>query len=109
MTDQWQEIRRQILNDMDLSREITDQELGKIIARSVSRYSREHLLSLEQRENYQRYIFNSLRRLDLIQELLDDEEITEIMINGPHHIFTRKTDRSDPGKRDSFRRRSFRT
>ena len=90
MTDQWQEIRRQILNDMDLSREITDQELGKIIARSVSRYSREHLLSLEQRENYQRYIFNSLRRLDLIQELLDDEEITEIMINGPHHIFYEK-------------------
>ena len=85
MTDQWQEIRRQILNDMDLSREITDQELGKIIARSVSRYSREHLLSLEQRENYQRYIFNSLRRLDLIQELLDDEEI-----NGPHHIFYEK-------------------
>lgn len=90
MTDQWQEIRRQILNDMDLSREITDKELGKIIARSVSRYSREHLLSLEQRENYQRYIFNSLRRLDLIQELLDDEEITEIMINGPHHIFYEK-------------------
>lgn len=90
MTDQWQEIRGQLLSDMDLSRDISDEELRKIIGRSVSRFSREHLLSLEQRENYQRHIFNSLRRLDLIQDLLDDEEITEIMINGPHHIFYEK-------------------
>ena len=96
MTEQWQEIRRQLLNEMDLTREIPDEELRKMIAQSVSRYSREHLLSLEQRETYQRHIFNSLRRLDIIQDLLDDDEITEIMINGPHHIFYEKAGRIYP-------------
>ena len=57
--EQWQEIRSQILNEMDLSREVSDEELRKLIVQSVSRYSREHLLSLKQRENYQKHIFNS--------------------------------------------------
>ena len=71
MTDRWQTIKQQLLDDMDLSREISDEELKEIIMRGVSRYSRKHLLSLEQREDYQRHIFNSLRRLDVIQDLLD--------------------------------------
>lgn len=90
MRDQWQEIRRHLLNDMDLSRDISDDELQKIIAQGVSRYSRENLISLKERADYQRHIFNSLRKLDIIQELLDNEEVTEIMINGPHHIFYEK-------------------
>ena len=61
--EQWQEIRSQILNEMDLSREVSDEELRKLIVQSVSRYSREHLLSLKQRENYQKHIFNSLREI----------------------------------------------
>jgi pilus assembly protein CpaF len=32
-------------------------------------------------------IFNSLRRLDVLQPLLEDQRITEIMINGPGDIF----------------------
>ena len=99
MTDQWQEIKRQLLNDMDLSREISDEELKEIIMQSVSRYSKKHLLSLEQREDYQRHIFNSLRRLDVIQDLLDDEEITEIMINGPYQIFYEKGGQVFPWKK----------
>lgn len=94
--EQWQEIRSQILNEMDLSREVSDEELRKLIVQSVSRYSREHLLSLKQRENYQKHIFNSLRKLDVIQDLLDDEEITEIMINGPGRIFYEKDGRMYP-------------
>ncbi len=98
MTDRWQTIKQQLLDDMDLSREISDEELKEIIMRGVSRYSRKHLLSLEQREDYQRHIFNSLRRLDVIQDLLDDEEITEIMINGPYQIFYEKGGQIFPWK-----------
>ena len=35
-------------------------------------------------------LFNSIRRLGLLQELVDDREITEIMVNGPDHIFYEK-------------------
>ena len=45
-------------------------------------------------------IFNSVRRLDVLQELLEDPDITEIMINGPDHIFIEKGGRLlDSGKK----------
>lgn len=90
MAEQWKMIREELLEDMDMSREISDEELKENICRGISRYSRQHLMSLECREDYERHIFNSFRKLDVIQDLLDDEEITEIMINGPKHIFYEK-------------------
>ncbi|MCC8018066.1 MAG: Flp pilus assembly complex ATPase component TadA [Lachnospiraceae bacterium] len=88
--EQWQEIRMRLLDRMDLSRDLSDEELKQCIAGEISRYGREHLLSLRERAEYQRHIFNSFRKLDVIQDLLDDDEITEIMINGPQHIFYEK-------------------
>ncbi len=35
-------------------------------------------------------VFNQMRRLDVIEPLVRDREITEIMINGPEHIFIEK-------------------
>ncbi len=93
MSDQWKEIREELLEEMDLSREISDEELQETIVRGIGRYSRKHLLSLKQREDFARHIFNSFRKLDVIQDLLDDEDITEIMINGPHRIFYEKEGR----------------
>ncbi len=75
---------------MDLTREISDGELKETISEAISQYGRQHLLSLAQREDFQRQIFNSFRKLDVIQDLLDDEEITEVLINGPHRIFYEK-------------------
>lgn len=88
--NEWQQIRLQLLGEMDLSREISNEELRRIIAGQVSNYGKENLLSLQSMEEYQRNIFNSLRKLDIIQELLDDEDVTEIMMNGPHRIFYEK-------------------
>ncbi len=96
MSDQWKEIREELLDEMDLSREISDAELREIISRGISRYGRENLISLGQREEFERQIFNSFRKLDVIQDLLDDEDITEIMINGPDHIFYEKEGRLYP-------------
>ncbi|MCD8366253.1 MAG: CpaF family protein [Clostridiales bacterium] len=90
MGEPWQKIRGHLLEEMDMSREISDEELQDNIAREIRRYSRSHLLSLRDRKDYQRHIFNSFRKLDVIQDLLDDEEITEIMINGSRHIFFEK-------------------
>ncbi len=90
MEEQWQEIREELLGEMDLTRDLTDEELTETIEQGISRYAQRHLVSLEQRESYQRHIFNSFRKLDVIQDLLDDEEITEILVNGTHAIFYEK-------------------
>lgn len=91
MSEEWQEIRLQLLDEMDLSRDIPDDELQEMITQYIGRYGRQHLISLEKRAEYQRHIFHSFRRLDVIQDLLDDDEITEIMVNGPEHIFYEKS------------------
>ncbi len=84
------DIREELLAQMDLTREISDAELKETISEAISQYGRQHLLSLAQREDFQRQIFNSFRKLDVIQDLLDEEEVTEILINGPHSIFYEK-------------------
>lgn len=84
---------------MDLSRDISDEELKEMIEKGVRQYGRENLLSLSQREMFERQIFNSFRKLDILQELLDDPEVTEIMVNGPEHIFYEKEGRMFPWKK----------
>ncbi len=90
MGEQWKEIRQELLDEMDMSRDLSDEELHEHIYREISRYSRQHLLSLEGREDFERHIFNSFRKLDVIQDLLDDDGITEIMVNAPDRIFYEK-------------------
>lgn len=87
----WQDLRRQILEKLDVSREVSDEELREKIQAEVRIFGRENLLSLAEREACEEQIFNSLRKLDILQELLDDPEVTEIMVNGPEHIFYEKS------------------
>ncbi len=100
----WQEIKRQVMDGLDMSRELTDKELRERIALAVRSYSKEKLLSLKVRENYEEQIFNSFRRLDVLQELLDDPEVTEIMVNGEAHIFYEKAGALYPWKKAELSR-----
>lgn len=85
-----EQIRRNILEEMDLSEEKNDWQLKKRIEEKVWEYGREHLISLEKERCYVQEIFCSLRRLDVLEELLQDEEVTEIMVNGYQKIFYEK-------------------
>lgn len=85
-----QTLKNQVLDDIDLSREVEDEEIRTLIRRHCSVYAKEHMLSLRAREELEQFLFHALRKLDVLQELLDDDEITEIMVNGAHHIFYEK-------------------
>lgn len=80
-------IQDRVLNSVDYYRDIDDSELRKYIDQEIKEYRKIRFLSIKQREQIHKDIFNSLRRLDVIQDLVDDPEITEIMVNGPNHIF----------------------
>lgn len=90
MEADWMAIRKVVMERLDLTRTITDKELEEIIEEELVRWSKSHLLSLKEREQYAREIFNSMRKLDVLQELLEDEAVTEIMVNGSHNIFYEK-------------------
>lgn len=83
-------LREQVLESMDFTRELPDEELQELIARQMASQKEVEKLSIQERVFVEQRVFNSLRKLDVLQELLEDEEITEIMVNGPQKIFYEK-------------------
>lgn len=78
---------------MDLSRELTDEEVEELIMQEILRFSSSHYLLLGEKLRIQKELFNGIRRLDLLQELIEDPLVTEIMVNGPRDIFVEKEGR----------------
>lgn len=90
MNEQVNEIRKRVLEQMDVSRDISDEEILNLIQKEIKESKKGRIQTLEQRELLTKNVFNSLRKLDVLQELVEDEEITEIMVNGHNHIFYEK-------------------
>ncbi|SHK02342.1 pilus assembly protein CpaF [Hespellia stercorisuis DSM 15480] len=88
-----EELHRRILREMDLTREIEDEDLMDLIYRILDEKSREEYLPLQEKIALGKELFNAFRKLDILQELIEDEEITEIMINGTQNIFLEKNGR----------------
>lgn len=81
-----------VLERMDVSRELTDQELWDLIDAAVIEH-RDPAASLRVRESARQQVFYALRGLDVLQELVEDPQITEIMVNGYQQIFYEKQGR----------------
>jgi pilus assembly protein CpaF len=81
------EIRGEIIQGLDRSRNITDEEMMELVTEAVFRRSKKEYLDIAQKRELSDVVFNSMRRLDILQPVIDDKSITEIMINGPDHLF----------------------
>ena len=82
-----EQLHARILERMDMTREVEDEELTQLIYHVLKEASKEEYLSLDEKTLLGRELFNAFRKLDLLQEFLEDEAITEIMINGTQNIF----------------------
>lgn len=69
---------------------IGDQEVLEQIDQLLEESGRDNCLTVRDRERLRKELFFSVRRLDLLQELLEDPRITEIMVNGHDKIFVEK-------------------
>lgn len=87
------EIRQEVMNAIDLSMDVSDEEILTLIKNSIIEKGKNRPISLADRKKIENHVFNSLRKLDVLEDLLNDEEITEIMINGPENIFIEKKGR----------------
>lgn len=85
-----QEIKEKVLEELDLSREMDDDEIYDLIGMVIAKNANTRKLTIKDRLKLEKNVFFSLRKLDVIQELIDDREITEIMVNGPDNIFFEK-------------------
>lgn len=88
-----EELQAKILEEMDLSKEVADDELIEMIHRILCENENHSYIPLREKVGMGKELFNAFRKLDILQELLEDDEITEIMINGPKHIFIEKEGR----------------
>ncbi|MGN1085317.1 MAG: CpaF family protein, partial [Lachnospiraceae bacterium] len=85
-----EEIRRRTLERLNLSEELTDGQVLAEIEAVILAYGREHYLPLEEKCRLKQEIFHAIRGLDILEELLRDEAVTEIMVNGHRNIFYEK-------------------
>lgn len=84
--------QEKILKYMDLSREVDDEELTEMIRHALEEKDFGHI-SLREKMVIGKELFNTFRKLDILQELIEDDEVTEIMINGTKNIFIEKAGR----------------
>lgn len=87
------EIRSIAGEGIDLHRDTSDDEIRELIMKAVFARSREDYLGMEEKLEIIETVFNSMRRLDVIQPVMDDKEVTEVMINGPDSVFAEKSGR----------------
>lgn len=93
-----EKIRKEVMESIDLSVDVSDEEILKLIRSKIIELAKMQPISLSERKKIEGHVFNSLRKLDVLEDLLKDEEITEIMINGPKNIFVEKNGRVEKSK-----------
>lgn len=76
-----------VLSNMQNESSPDDEKLKEIIANVISEDNLSSHLSLQSKRELAMSVFNSLRRLDVIEPLMQDPSITEIMVNGHKEIF----------------------
>ena len=86
-------LKKEILEQLDCGRDFTDAQVRALIDEKLCGREYAGKLGVASRRAMSRELFSSIRGLDLLQELLEDSEITEIMINGPHHVFIEQNGR----------------
>ena len=84
------QLRDEIMQELDLTRQLEDEEVYRLVEEHAGQFSRKKMLTLRERDELEQFLFHSMRKLDVLQELLEDKEISEIMVNGADHIFYEK-------------------
>lgn len=79
-----------VRSELEVYEDSKEDEVRSEIARIIYRETAEENFSLKDRETLVKNVFDSIRKLDVLQELIEDEEISEIMVNGYDHIFIEK-------------------
>lgn len=87
------EIRKRVLVQLGHKTDMSDEDVAEAVDACIREETRHMYLSIQERVQLKRHIFDSIRRLDILSTCLDDEEITEIMVNGPEQIFVEKKGR----------------
>ena len=88
--EQRRKLRQMVQERLDYGRDYTDEEVEDTIDEVLMEQENLELCSVELRRRLRKELYDSLRRLDILQIFVDDSSVTEIMINGLDHIFVER-------------------
>ncbi len=86
-------LRDLLMKRLELEGDLSDRQILLLIDELILAENRSSLLNLKEKEEIRKGLFYSVRRLDIIQELLEDPEVTEIMVNGHQQVFVERQGR----------------
>ena len=92
-TELKKQLRGKVQEKMDFARDFTDAEVEDTIDEVMLEQEGLMICPVEMRRRLKKELFDSLRRLDILQIFVDDSSVTEIMINGKDHIFVEQDGR----------------
>ena len=84
------EVKNVLLTDALFLGKATDSQLMMRIKETIDQRSGQYNIGMNDRERIARRVFARLRGLGILDELLADESVTEIMVNGAKHIFVER-------------------
>lgn len=87
------ELRSKVQEKMDIVKDFTDAEVEDTIDEVMLEQGQLMIYPVDMRRRLKKELFDSLRRLDILQIFVDDSSVTEIMINGKDHIFVEQDGR----------------
>lgn len=85
-----EKLKEQIREELQSRNRIEEEELNACIHQVIEEEAVNSYLPLKKRLELKNRLYDGFRRLDILQELVDDPEVTEIMVNGKDHIFVEK-------------------
>ncbi len=88
--DDYNKLSSYVRNNLDLTSEVDEKELRELIISGMDNITKESYLSLADKEELSLRVYNSILKLDLLQEFIDDPDISEVMINGYDNIYYEK-------------------
>ncbi|WP_369293197.1 CpaF family protein [Clostridium boliviensis] len=88
-------MREDIMSELNQQNQISDEELYAMIDEKIMEVGLTGYLPLRDKLRLRDWLFDSFRRLGVLQELVDDKTVTEIMVNGPDHIFIERSGRME--------------
>lgn len=90
INDAQEYIRKRILETINLTK-ITDDLLEQQVREEVDRYFERTYVPIESKALLVDRVFSAIRGFGLLDTIINDDTVTEVMINGPNDIFIEKS------------------
>ena len=92
----FQDLKNRLLQQLEENWEDSDTEVLELIDELMAGYCKTVYMSISQRQSLRKELFQSVRKMDILEELLEDDSITEIMVNGWNRVFIERGGRIFP-------------